>query len=624
VQAAVVSHRKVRERLTWAAVAALAIAAVIVAVGWWRATRTVPAHPLMRLSAEISPGARIDRFRGAWLALSPDGTRIVVAESNLTGDWRLAMRWLDQTQFMPLPGADRASQPFFSPDGQWLAFFADGKLKKIPVQGGAPVTLCDAPGFHTGASWGDDGNIVAALNEGASGLVRVPSGGGTPASVTQPSKEKGETAHGWPQVLPGSQAVLFTVYGTGPPDDAEIAVVSFKTGERKTLHCGGFFGRYLPSGHLVYLQQNTLWATPFDISRLAVTGPPQPVLEEVNTNTNGGGDFDVSQTGTLVYVSSNAQISFPYSIWWLDGAGQTKPLQVTPGLYENPRFSPDGKRLAFEQATGVERADIWVKDLGRDTTSRLTHLPGRNNRPVWTPDGKGIVFVSTGQVAPGIYWIRADGSGEPQRLTENPRGENPRGPRSFSPDGKRLAYTQRNADGNFEIWTAPVEGDHDRTRLGNAEPFLRTSFSQTEPAFSADGHWLAYSSNESGAYELYVRPFPGPGGKSQISTFGGGHPIWSRNGRQLFFLSSDWRTMVTDYTARGDSFTAGKPQLWSQKNLVYEAGNYPYDLTPDGKRFAVVLNAETTAEKAQRPLDSVTVLPNFFDELRRKVPTGKN
>jgi eukaryotic-like serine/threonine-protein kinase len=620
VPAPMVSQRKVRERLAWIAAVLGILLAVIAAVGWWRSARSASAHALMRLSAELPPGARIDRFRGAWLALSPDGTRIVVAEGDATGEWHLAMRWLDQTQFVPVPGADRASQPFFSPDGQWLAFFADGKLKKITVQGGAPVTLCDAPGFHTGASWGDDGNIVAALNEGVSGLARVSSGGGTLTSVTQPIKEKGEIAHGWPQVLPGSQAVLFTAYGvTGSPDDAEIAVVSIKTGERKTLHRGGFFGRYLPSGHLVYLQQNTLWAAPFDLSRLAVTAAPQPVLEEINTNTNGGGDFDFSQTGTLVYVSANAQISFPYSIWWLDSADRTKPLQETPGLYENPRFSPDGKRLAFEQATGVARADIWVKDLERDTISRLTHLPGRNNRPLWTPDGKSIVFISTGQVAPGMYWIRADGSSEPQRLTETPQA-----PRSFSPDGKRLAYTQRNAGGHIEIWTAPLEGDRDHPRLGNAEPFLRTSFSETEPAFSPDGHWLAYSSDESGAYELYVRSFPGPGGRSQISTAGGGHPIWSRNGRQLFFLAPDWRIMVADYTARGDSFTAGKPQVWSQKNLIYMGSNYQYDLAPDGKRFAVVLNAEGPAERGQRPLDSVTVLLNFFDELRRKVSGGKN
>ena len=618
LQTPLVFRRKVRERLAWLAAAALAIASVIAEVGWWRATRTSPLHLPVQLSAELPAGAIIDRFFGAQLAMSPDGTRIVVAENEPDGKWRLDMRSLDQSQFVPLSGADHASRPFFSPDGEWIAFFEGDKLKKIPVQGGAPVTLCDVPRFLRGASWGDDGNIVAAFNGESSGLVRIPSGGGAPIQVTQLSKEKGETAHAWPQVLPGSQAVLFTAYGTGAYDDGEIAVVSFKTGERKTLHGGASFGRYLPSGHLVYVHQNTLWAAPFDLSRLEVTGDPQPVLEEVNSNVSGGGDFDFSQTGSLVYVSSKVQISFRYSIWWLESTGQTKALQMPPGLYENPRFSPDGKRLAFELAISPARADIWVKDLERDTVSRLTHLSGRNNAPLWTPDGKNIVFASTEQAAPGIYWIRADGSGEAKRLTETDR-KTLQYPCSFSPDGKRLAYSQYQESSSFrgEIWTAPIEGDRDDPQLGKAEAFLLTSFSEWDPTFSPDGHWLAYSSNESGNYELYVRPFPGPGGKSQISTEGGSYPIWSRDGRKLFFVTPDLRIMVTSYTAKGDSFAAGKPQVWSQKNLTYLGGNYPYDLAPDGQRFAVVLNPGGTEE---RPTDSVTVLLNFFDELRRKVP----
>jgi serine/threonine-protein kinase len=616
-----VSHRKLRERLAWAAAGVFVLSTIALATGF--VLRAPKPAQLMRLSVEVSPGTVIERFRGAQLTLSPDGTRIVVAESDAAGNWRLATRSLDQSQFVPLPGAERASMPFFSQDGQWIAFFADSKLKKIAVHGEAPVTLCDATSPR-GASWSDDGNIVAAFNGGSSGLVRVPSGGGVPTAVTQLSKEKGETAHAWPQVLPGSQAVLLTAYGAGAYDDAEIVVVSLKTGERKTVHRGGSFARYLPSGHLVYLQQNTLFAASFDLSRLEVTGAPQPVLEEVNGNWSGGGDFDFSQTGTLVYVNSKVQISFPHSMWWLDSAGQTKPLQVTQGLYENPRFSPDGKRLAFELATSLVRADIWVKDLQRDTTSRLTQLPGRNNYPLWTPDGKSIVFESWGQAAPGFYWIRADGSGEAQRLTD---GTNRQVPSSFSPDGNRLAYyqfPQRSVVSRFEIWTAPIEGEPDHPRLGKAEPFLRTSSSERQPAFSPDGHWLAYSSNESGTYELYVRPFPGPGGKAQISTGGGTHPIWSRDGHKLFFLTPDWHIMMAEYTAKDNSFAAGKPQVWSQKTLAWLGGNYPYDLEPDGKRFAVVMNPGGSAEQEQKSTDSVTVLLNFFDELRRKVPAGKN
>ena len=503
--------------------------------------------------------------------------------------------------------------PFFSAD--------DGKLKKIAVQGGEPVTLCDAPGFPSGASWGDDGNIVAAFNGRSTGLLRISSGGGAFTAVTQVSKDRGETAHVWPQVLPGSQAVLFTAYGAGSYDDAEIDVVSFKSGERKTVHHSGFFGRYLPSGHLVYMRQNTLFAAPFDLSRLAVTGAPQPVLEEVSSNVNGGGDFGFSLNGTLVYINSKLEITYPYSIWWLDSMGQTKPLHVTPGLYQTPRFSPDGKRIAFELLTSSVSADIWVKDLERDTVSRLTHLPGANTSPLWTPDGKSIVFTSGLQAAPGIYWIRADGVGEAQRLTETD-GKTYHIPGSFSPDGKRLAYTQQQMALESEIWTAPVEGDRDRPRLGKAELFLRTSFWEGHPAFSPDGHWLAYSSDDTGTEELYVRPFPGPGGKWQVSTGGGSNPIWSRKEHKLFFLTPDWKIMVLDYGVTGNSFVPGKPHVWTPKSLAWLGGNYPYDLAPDGKRFAVVLSTGGGAEQVQRPTDSVTVLLNFFDELRRRAPPG--
>jgi serine/threonine-protein kinase len=613
------SHDTRSNRLAWLAASALAVVAIVASVAWWRAPRFAPTSLLMQLSAELPAGATIDRFRGASLALSPDGTRIVVSESDPAGNPRLVARRLNESEFVPVFGADSAFAPVFSPDGQWLAFFAEGKLKKLPAQGGVPVTLCDVAGFAGGASWGDDGNIVAALNGGTSGLVRVSAGGGAPTRVTEPSKEKGETAHIWPQVLPGSQAALFTAWGPGGSDDAEIDVVSFKTGERKTLHRGGTFARYLPSGHILYLEQNTLWAAPFDLDRLAVTGPAQPMIEEVNRNQLGLGDFGFSNSGTLVYVSTKGA-SLRYQIQWLDSTGRTTPLHMTHSMYENPRLSPDGKRLAFEIATGPARADIWVKDLERDTASRLTHLSGRNNHPVWTPDGRSIVFASYFQGDPAIYWIGANGAGEAQRLTDDRRVKYPS---SFSPDGKTLAYYEAGFDGRSEIWTVPVEGDRDHPRLGKPEAFLRTTYREAVPAFSRDGRWLAYSSNESGTRELYVRPFPGPGGKSQVSTGGGSYPIWSHDGRRLFFLR-ERRIMVVRYSALGGTFAAEKPQAWSEKALAFMGWNYSYDLAPDDRRFAVVLDPSATEEADERPKERVTVLLNFFDELRRKLPPGKH
>jgi serine/threonine-protein kinase len=614
--AGVPSRHRARERVAWLVATGFAVSAILAMASLWREDHGAANRSVLRLSVALSPGKIIDRFMGAQLALSPDGMQIVVAEKDVSGAYRLAMRALDRSGFVPISGTETARVPVFSPDGRWIAFSAGGKLKKVEVAGGTPVTICNAPGPIRGMSWGDDGTIVAAFNDGAAGLVRVSSEGGAPIPVTELLRDSGETAHAWPQILPGGQAVLFMASGAGARDDSEVAVVSLNTGERKTVHRGGFFSRYLPSGHLVYLQQNTLWAALFDLRTLALTGAPQPVLEDVNGNFFAGGDVAVARTGTLVYVDSNLELSFPHLIWWLDGTGKIESLGMTPGLHENPRVSPDGWRLAFELATGMERSDIWVRDLARDTTTRVTHLPGRNNWPVWTVDGKGIVFASDFQAASGMYWVRADGGGEAQLLSK--ASDDHLWPSSFSPDGKVLAYVRGAADFlHNDLWTASFEGGPEQPRLGTAEAFLHSPSNEITPTFSPDGRWIAYSSNESGTRELYVRPFPGPGGKSQISTGGGSHPVWSRVDRKLFFLTPDWRIMVVDYTADGGTFSPGRPRVWSQERLLPLGGNYPYDLAPDGKRFAIVKDAGV---QGQGPTDGVTVLLHFLDELRRKVP----
>jgi serine/threonine-protein kinase len=598
----------------WIAAAVFALAFCVAGVGWWRSARPTPLRPLMQLSAELPPDTTIERrAAGERLAISPDGMRIVVAVHDLASrKSHLATRRLDQSEFKPLSGAGFANRPFFSADGQWIAFFADGKLKRISVQGGSPVTLCDAPN-PTGGSWGDDDKIVAALNDTEGILSRISASGGAPTPVTALDKKNGEIAQLAPQVLPGSQAVMFT--SRRGSEDADIDVLSFKTGERKTIHRGGFSGRYLATssgaGYLVFMHQDTLFAAPFDLRSLAVTGTPQPVLEDVAVAEHLGlaANFDCSRTGTFVYASGKGQS--PLSIFWLNGAGEIQPLHLTPGSYRSPRLSPDGKRLVFEIQTGPLRSDIWVKDLERDTTSRLTSLPGENLIPVWTPDGRGIVFEQFGSATPGMYWIRVNGSGEPLRLT---KGKPRQFPNSFSPDGKWLAFEQLTDGRISEIWTASVEGDREHPRLGKAEPFVRIPFYAYEPTFSPDGRWLAYHSNETGRYEVYVRPFLGPGGRHQISIGGGIRPIWSRHGQELFFLDADRRIMVVRYAVNGDSFVAEKPRVWSARRPV----GFGYDVAPDGKRVAALLYADGTSEA--KPSDHVTVLLNFFDELLRRAP----
>jgi serine/threonine-protein kinase len=611
---------KARATRPWMAVAAAAV--LVAALGWWYATRPAPLRPLVRLSAEIAADTPLARVAGGVLALSPDGERLALILRGADGKVRLHTRLLQQNQVTPLAGTEDAFAPFFSPDGEWIGFFADDKLKKISVEGGAAVTLCDAPD-PDGASWGDDGNIVAALNgSGGTGLWRVPSSGGAPVPLTK--LNPGEFTHRWPQVLPGSQAVLFTASTQlGNYDDANIDVVSLKTGARKTVQRGGFFPRYVAisggTGRLVYLHQSTLFAVPFDPGRLALTGVPAPILEDVNGSAGAGGDFAFggapSGPGTFVYLARKGQAGSPIS--WLDSAGKTQPLHAPPGVYSTPRFSPDGKRLAFAVASGTG-TDIWVKDLDRDTLSRLSFLAGVNRLPVWTPDGKNIVFISTNPAAPGLYWVRSDGSGEAQRLSDGKLVNE--FPTSFSPDGKRLAFCGTRS-GSMDIFTASFEGDPGHVHLGNPELFLGTPFLDCYPAFSPDGRWMAYNSDESGVQEVYVRPFPGPGGRWQISKGGGFNPRWSRDGRELLFEGPDERVMAVGYNAKGDSFAAGKPRVWSQARLMWNSGGISvYDLAPDGKRIAAILASdEAGGEKAPTHL---TFLLNFFDELRRRAPAG--
>jgi serine/threonine-protein kinase len=530
---------------------------------------------------------------------------------------RLATRQLDQRQFTPLAGAEGATSPFFSPNGQWLAFFSGGKLKKIPVQGGVAIALCDAATLSAG-SWGDNGEIVAALGPLA-GLWRVASENGSRTRLTELDLSKQEVAHRWPQVLPGSRAALFTSEIGAGLEHSNIEAVSLKTRERKTIVRGGSMGAYLLSGHLVYLHQNTLLAAPFNLEKLALTGPARPIVDDVSRASTGlvPGDFTFSETGTMVYISGKGEPR--RSIFWLESSGKTQILHAAPGFYYALSFSPDGKRLAFAAPDEAHYGDIWVQDVDHDTEVRLTSMPGANDLPVWTPDGKFVVFRSALQSDSGYYIVRADGSSSPQRLMQSAGLVD--FPFALSPDGKWLAIERSYPTSTVAIWIAPTEFDGAVPRLEKAELLLRrTGFHA--PAFSPDGHWLAYASTETGTNEVYVQPFPGPGGKTPISIAGGQYPTWSHDGR-LFFVGLDQRIMVADYTTKGGVFVSGKPRVWSEKRIVMALGNAPFPsfaLAPDGKRFAVTLYTDGTAE--HQPTVQLTFLLNFFDELRRRVPSG--
>jgi serine/threonine-protein kinase len=620
-------QRDSRRVWPWIAAAALAsVLAVSAGIGWWRATRSAP-RSLVRISAELTM-IQLNRFRldsettlasgqpGTHLAISPDGTRLAADVLDADGQVRLATRRLDEKTFFPLRGAENAGSPFFSPDGQWLAFVADGKLRKIPTLGGAPITLCDALAFASG-SWGDDGNIIAALDGSRGRLSRVASAAAAPTPVTELGG--GEGGHAWPQVLPGSKAVLFTV-GTGEGrENSHIDVLSLATHERKTLVRGGMMGRYVvaPNGgaYLVYVRESTLLAAPFDAGQLAVTGAAQPILDDVSTmSASNPADFDVSRNGTFVYLSGKREPT--RSIFWLDSAGQTQPLHSSAGFYADLRFSPDGRHLAFSMS-GEGHEDLWIQETERTPSVRLTSLPGATQSPVWSPDGTHILFAASSKGNSGIYWIRSDAGGEPHLLAK-PETNNTH-PVAFSPDGKLVLLEGGNPFTAMDVWSAACAGTPDDPHLGKLEPLLRAR-GFPMPAFSPDGRWLAYASEESGKREIYVQPFPGPGGKVPISTDGGGFPQWSPNGRELFFLSPDRRIMVVDYSIKGNSFSPGVPRLWSKQQILLKRGGgaiQPYALAADGKRFAVMLYSDGTSE-SKSPL-RLTFLLNFGDELRRRV-----
>jgi Tol biopolymer transport system component len=295
-----------------------------------------------------------------------------------------------------------------------------------------------------------------------------------------------------------------------------------------------------------------------------------------------------------------------FTVQWLDAAGKTQPLLAKPEAYSGLRLSPDGKKLA------ISTSDIWVYEWQRDTMTRLTFGPAASTNPLWSPDGRYILFQAKG----GVFWTRSDGAGKPQQLTQS---KNPQYPVSFTGDGKKLALNELTPESAFDIWTVPLESDGAGLRAGKPEPYLQTPFDERQPSFSPDGLWMAYSSNESGSYQVYVRAFPDKGGKWQISNSGGVNPLWSRNGRELFFRTQDSQVMVASYTVRGDSLVADKPRVWSEKRLA-SLGVLPnYDLGPDGKRIAALMPAETP--EGQKAQNHVIFLENFFDEVRRRTAT---
>jgi serine/threonine-protein kinase len=599
-------------------VAATTTAALGVGLVLWAPGKPAAPFGLVRLTAELGVDVSLGGAdtAGGDLAISPDGQRVVfAAHGNPRRESQLYIRSLARLQATPLGGTDGARYPFFSPDGQWVAFFAKGKLKKVSTTGGAVVTLADASSDCCGGTWADDGTIafVPGLQKN---IVRVSSDGAQVQTLL--TFNHGEVTQRWPQFLRGGRAVLYTSHNNIVGfDNATIVVQPLPTGERQVVHRGGYYGRYLPSGHVVFIQDGTLFAIPFDVDRLQLTGQPVPVIEGVTANAStGAAQFALSDTVTLVFVRGEG-VSSAAPIDWMSRRGATTPLRATPATWSNPTFAPDGSRLAFDIYDG-ERRDVWVYDWMRDMLSRLTTDPAAALRPVWTPDGRRIAFASTrdasGAATFNLYWQKADGTGDAQRLTHSANGQFAT---SWHPSGKFLAFHELNAKGNYDVMILAVDGDEaSGWKPRTPTTFLSSAFNEYEPMFSIDGHWLAYYSDESGRLEVYVRPFPGPGGKWQISTDGGTTPTWSPVRPELLYSTLDQRIMVAPFAVVDGTFRAEKPRLWSE-TPYWKRGDVPirnFNLHPDGERLAL---ARLPDDGPFIKSDRMTLVFNFVDELHR-------
>ncbi len=522
------------------------------------------------------------------VAVSPDGSSIVYVANQ-----QLYIRAMDEDRSTAISGTDDLpSTPFFSPDGQWLGYWSgiDRQLKKIAVSGGAPVTLAGAEDPYYGAPvWGSDDTIVWGQAEG---IMKVSSNGGTAELLIA-----GESNLINPQILPDGESVLFHV---GNADEGQVAVQTLDAGERKVLF-PGVGPRYVPTGHIIYAVNDVLFAVGFDLGTLEVVGAPVAMADGVRPDPP---QYAVSDSGALVFVPGRE--TGGNTLVLVDRQGNVEPLGTPARNYSFPRVSPNGQSVLVRIGD-----DLWLFDIAQQALTRVT-FGARANLPEWSSDGQYASYRSIREGAGNMFWIRVDGSGGEERLTTGNFTQ--QNPSSWSRDGQLLAFYQIpgvGGSGDRDLWIMPLDGDRE------PRPFLQTPFNEAAPDFSPDGQWLAYVSNETGSNEIFVRPFPGPGNKWQISTEGGGGPIWSRSGRELFYMN-DNRLMAVDIETE-TGFSAGTPRLLFQDRFRPSTGNVAsYDATADGEGFVMIQDAETTDIEAEP--EQISVVGDWVEQMQERAP----
>ena len=613
--------------LLWlvAGAAVMLLAGILIGPALIKHTGPAPSPSMVTATIKVEPGHWLDGVHQATeterpnrtaMAISSDGRFVVYSaiEENPSPQSmpRLFLRRMDQSEAKPIAGTEGGINPFLSPDNRWVGFWVapDGKLKKVPVEGGVPSTLCDASILY-GADWGRDNSIVFTDGYGT-GLSRVSSEGGKPEALTKPDPKREERSHRLPSWLPNGKDVLFTITRHGFDRQPWLALLRLDTGEWHVLLEDAADARYVPTGHLIFLRQGTLMAVRFDLARLEVIGQPAALVDNVMqafhwsvyANT-GAGQFGISDTGSLIYAAGGIVPDRKNSLVWVDQRGTEQPVTALQFPFLSPRFSPDGLRIAY--ATMGRESQVYVYDLVRGTNSRLTG-EGIAIRPIWAPDGKRLLFGWKRSLAFSLFWQPYDGSSPMERLTSS---EYEQWPGSWSSDGKTVALVEAHPDTGSDIAVLDVPSRR-------VTPFLNSEFDEAYPEFSPDGRWIAYTSDESERSEVYVRAFPGPGMKQQVSSEGGYEPLWARNGKQLFYRRQD-KIWVVDVRTDG-GFAMSKPRLLFEKP-GYGSGSpiRAYDLSLDSERFLMV----KTENRKPTPVTEMVLVQNWFEELKRIVPTEK-
>jgi serine/threonine-protein kinase len=587
--------------------AAVAGSGVLAAALMWVLLRPVPMPPREPSRFEVAPGGvvrphQFDRI----LTVSPGGRELiyVVAREGAGPGGQLMVRRLDRLEASPLPGVASARSPFASPDGQWVGFFEDTELKKAALAGGPAILLCGFAGAPRGASWAEDGTVTFATNDPTTGLLRVSAGGGDPITLTTPKTSNGEGDHWFPSALPGGRGVVFSVIVPGQHERSEIAVYDANTRQYRTLFRGNQ-AQYVESGHLLYVAGGTLWAVRFDVISLQVSGDPVPMVERVSVAPqSGAAAYQVSRTGTLAYVPSGPEPQ--RLLMWVDRDGREHPINAPPRAYALARVSPDGTRLALDIRD--QENDIWILNLARGTLQRLTYGASLETNPVWIDD-RHLVYSSNVSGRWAMYSQPADGSGSAQPLTESGNG---RFATAITPD-RTAVLGHQDGPSVFDLAMFPLPQPGQPP--SPARELVKTPSFEHNVDISPNGRYLVYQSNESGPFQVIVRPFPQiESGRWTISTDGGSSPAWSRNGKELFYRDGSDALVAVPVETSGTTLSWGSPHRLFEIRAATTVPDRNYDVSLDGQRFLFIKEDTMTP-----PSDFVVVL-DWLEELKTKVP----